>query len=330
MPEPWGAQPPVAMPRGPGEGGGNGGMGAPYTPGGPYQPNNNLLAPHDPSRGASIRRTSSGSTGSYDIHIEPPSRPESSLGGQQDDATGYFLSPHHAPQPLPPQQQHSQPLPVRPRVGAYDSNGMDTEPNSPVDNNAYRHLPPNFIPQTLTDNRGISTPISHPGVLPGMGPVIPPPVMPSGPPSKAAPIYGNPNRERDREEGDSPPLSALASRSPFIPPAVLGGIGGSSPSTGGAWGAPGRVGSLGSGPGMTPATTTRDLPGGGRSGVSIYGPPVGVGGYSPNGPGPMPPAPYLNHNHEDEEDNGFDPTTTQNTRLNATIGQRKATPLRRR
>jgi hypothetical protein len=65
---------------------------------------------------------------------------------------------------------------------------------------------------------------------------------------------------------------------------------------------------------MTPNSMTRDLPGQ-RSGVPIYGPPAGVGGFSsPNiRPGPMP---SIFGNNPDDEDDGFDQTTLQNTLLN--------------
>jgi len=80
-------------------------------------------------------------------------------------------------------------------------------------------LPPNFIPRTLTNSRGVSTPISRSAGLLCMGthsgmsiPVIPPPVFPSsGPP--AAQVYGNPlAKTRDREEHSQqqpPPASPV-------------------------------------------------------------------------------------------------------------------------
>lgn len=201
-------------------------------------------------------------------------------------------------------------MPSRPR----GLQRTDTEPSLP---DATYVLPPNFIPQTLTDRRGVSTPISHSPVLPGMGPIIPgPPVIPR-PPSAQGP-YGNPLAKKGRGN-DSPP--ALSNRSPFIPPAVL-----SSPNmSGGGWGS--RAGSLSGGPSMTPNSMTRDLPGQ-RSGVPIYGPPGGVGGFSsPNiRPGPMPSV----FNSPDDEDDGFDQTTLQNTLLNTNLAPAVVVPKKKK
>lgn len=205
---------------------------------------------------------------------------------------------------------------MRPR----NRRGTDTQPNSPID--APFGLPPNFIPQTLTDRNGVSTPITHPGVLPGGRPVI------SRPPSaQGGGIYGNPLASRDRDN-DSPPARSpfippapLGGRSPFIPPAPLGssGFGTNSPNMGG-WGVPSRAGSLsGGGGGMTPSSMTRELSGQ-RTPVSIYGPPAGAGGFSPNirnSPAVMSmPVPTV---RDDEDDDGFDQTTLHNTRLNTIV-----------
>ena len=79
--------------------------------------------------------------------------------------------------------------------------------------------PPNFIPQTLTDSCGVSTPISRSAGLPGMAthsgmstPVIPgnpPPVFPSsGPPPGQ--VYGNPlAQNQDREEQSQPATTGV-------------------------------------------------------------------------------------------------------------------------
>ena len=331
------------------------------------------------------------------------------------DPTGDYLTPRHAPAPLPQQQQQHQPrqpqphqTPILPIRGL--ASGAPTVPNSPVVLDG--PLPPNFIPQTLTNSRGVSTPFSRSTDLPGMGthggmstPVLPgnpPPVFPStGPP--AAPVYGNPlakNRDRDEQSQQQPPPASPAwGNKPFAPGGASpawpsksfgtpggGGSGGapplpswgasSSPTWGNnnAFGAPGVSGSAsGSGGGgassprgwgstnqpfippgvnnsaggMTPGTAQRNLPGFtgsgtgslvGRSGVSLYGPPLsGSGGGSPLPvPAPLPagfggapsspmmmPMPTV-PTYGDEEDDGadrFDPTTEENTRLNAAVGR---------
>lgn len=89
---------------------------------------------------------------------------------------------------------------------------------------------------------------------------------------------------------------------------------------------------------MTPATSTRDLPGsvipganmGPRSGVSIYAPAAppmenSSWGFSsgPVIPGPLPheaPSP------EDDENDDVDSETALNTRINAAIGKRVIPP----
>lgn len=231
------------------------------------------------------------------------------------------------------------------------------------------NLPPGFVPQTLTDAQGVSTPIWQNGSLPsGPGPVYPgggsAPPRASSSGSGGGKVYGNPlHKDRDHDRGASastssfgiapPPIIYTPSHSPVIPgapggpPSMLHGPGGSS-----GYGGPRN------GPGMTPITSPRDLPQGGppgpgygsgfgagyggsngstggtpvipgavgpRSGVSIYGPPVG-GGMPPSMPVPGPVPPYgrpHGHEDEDEEDDGFDPMTTQNTRLNAASGRRR-------
>ena len=261
------------------------------------------------------------------FYTSSQSRPPSSLMDDRDrdhDPHSY-LSPNHQPAPLPHSQPvilpHAQPvvLPVLPR----SRRGNDTVPNTPI--NAPFGLPPNFIPQTLTDRNGVSTPIHLPGVLPGGHPVIS-----RQPSAQGGAIYGNPLANMDRDN-DSPPT--LANRSPFIPPTAFGsqspfippgsfgsaGVGASSPNVGG-WGVPSRAGSLsGGGGGMTPGSMTRELSGQ-RTPVSIYGPPAGAGGFSPNvrnSPAVMSmPVPTV---RDDEDDDGFDQTTIHNTRLNTIV-----------
>ena len=126
-------------------------------------------------------------------------------------------------QPRQQQQQHQTPiLPIR---GL--SSGAPTVPNSPVILNG--PIPPNFVPQTLTNSRGV-TPISRSAGLPGMGthdgmstPVIPgnpPPVFPStGPPPGQ--VYGNPlaqnrDREEQQQQQQPPPASPAWGSQPFV------------------------------------------------------------------------------------------------------------------
>ncbi|KAJ3482447.1 hypothetical protein NLJ89_g12138 [Agrocybe chaxingu] len=170
----------------------------------PYQqaPNPDFLAPNYPP--SLSRRPSNASSGSdYNITIEPPSGPPSSIDNQEADRTGSFLSPNHAPISLP-QIQPSQPrrhtpgshgtpvLPVRPPIRSpydFDTSGIPTAPNSPVQSAAVSGgmpivldgpPPPGFIPQMITDNRGVSTPLTGWTGLPGMGgPGMP---GPTGPP----------------------------------------------------------------------------------------------------------------------------------------------------
>ncbi|KIM40597.1 hypothetical protein M413DRAFT_164568 [Hebeloma cylindrosporum] len=345
------------------------------------------------------------------------------------DPSGDFLTPRHIPSPLPqqhhqqqqrhqPQQQQQQQTPILPVRGLqYDTSGAPTVPNSPVVLDG--PLPPNFIPQTLTNSRGVSTPFSRSSGLPGMSggmstPVIPgnpPPVFPSSaPPPAQTQVYGNPlakNRDREEQPHGSPyrPQQQLPSASPAWNNKPFGGSGAASPAWGNkpfgtpgaggvgggappspAWGAsspaawgtnntfgaPGISGSgLGnvsspqgwgsanqpfippgvnnSAGGMTPASAPRNLPPGfagsgtgslaGRSGVSIYGPPLSGGGGGGGTPLPVPapplpggfgapsspmnmPIPTVPTYGDDEDDGAdrFDPTTEENTRLNAAVG----------
>ncbi|KAG7453073.1 uncharacterized protein BT62DRAFT_1070757 [Guyanagaster necrorhizus] len=75
------------------------------------------------------RRSSSGSTHSIDIEVQPPSRPSSSPD-RSDGQTLGFLSPNHTPTILPPEP--SEPSPVVPVI--LIDNGSSTEP------------PPGFMP----------------------------------------------------------------------------------------------------------------------------------------------------------------------------------------
>ena len=213
------------------------------------------------------------------------------------DHSGDFLTPRHTPAPLPQQhhqqqqqQQRYQPrqqtpvLPVRGPGLQYDTNNVPTAPSSPVVLNG--PIPPNFIPQTLTNSRGVSTPISRSAGLPGMGthsgmstPVIPgnpPPVFPTTAPP-AGTLYGNPlAKNRDREEQSQqqpPPASPAWNNKPFAsggaspawankPFGTPGGGGGGAPpspswgasspaawGTNNAFGAPGVSGSASGGGG---------------------------------------------------------------------------------
>jgi len=190
-------------------------------------------------------------------------------------------------------------------------------------------LPPGFIPQTITNSNGVSTPIWQPGTLPpGVGPsVAGPPHLPhSAHTQRSGPIYGNPlNKDRDDDDEYIP-------FSPYGPGSFPGGstIPTARPN--------------GSGPGMTPVAGSRTLPGlgvvpganvGPRPGVSIYAPapppivpPIPMGntwGFSPGGviPGPLPPS--APHPEEDENDD-VDSETALNTRINASIGKRAIPP----
>jgi len=104
------------------------------------------------------------------------------------DPSGDFLTPCHTPTPLPQQQQHYQPrqqTPVLPARGPglqYDTNNVPTAPSSPVVLNG--PLPPNFIPQTLINSRGVSPPIARSAGLSGMGTYsgMSTPVIPGNPP----------------------------------------------------------------------------------------------------------------------------------------------------
>lgn len=162
---------------------------------------------------------------------------------------------------------------------------MPTQPNTPV--TLTGPLPPGFIPQTLTDARGVSTPIYQPSVLPGMGPPVIPPLSGSN-------IYKNPVH-RDRDE----PTSVFGGAGPVFPHSPAGSIK--------PLGTPGPVwGALG---GMTPGSTTRDLPGASRGSIfGVASPSVGAPISMPE-----PTVPNL------DDDNGdfFDQNTTMNTKLNA-------------
>lgn len=197
--------------------------------------------------------------------------------------------------------------------------GVPTQPNTPIVLNG--PLPPGFVPHTLTDANGVSTPIWQAGNLPAMGqpaPVIPPLSSSSG-------RYGNPLRDGGGESSGPP---SMFPRSPAGSLRPLGGTPGS------AWA------NLG---GATPGTSTRDLPGGVGGGrpSSIYGPPAsvggGAGGYSPMPAAPMQmPAPPMQMpvptvpDLDDENDNGFDMHTTLNTQMNAMTGASTLAPEKKK
>ncbi|KAF8147705.1 hypothetical protein B0H34DRAFT_738953 [Crassisporium funariophilum] len=317
-----------------------------------HRQNPDLLSPAVPPFGP--RRTSSGSTGSYEINIEPPSRPPSSLGQQEVDGTGIYLSPNTAPIPLAPPTSETPILPVLPRRVRQNTPDISTQPNSPVILSG--PLPEGFVPTNFRDMNGVSTPIHHNAGLPPMmmtgGPGGPPfnntsmhqPVIPT-PRGGPAPIYGNPvARERERQKERERDRSQHQSYGIAPPPFPFSPSGGSNrpvipspPSqSAGAWGTSIQH----PGPGMTPVSSSRDLPGLGdggvpgypapstsASGISIYGPPAS-GVYQPQPPHPMPMS-ALYHGQEDEDDDGFDDTTTQNTHMNASLG-RGGKPVGRR
>ncbi|KAF8907361.1 hypothetical protein CPB84DRAFT_309011 [Gymnopilus junonius] len=266
---------------------GSGAPSSPYT-------NPNLLAPSNPN--PLLRRTSSGSTGSYEIRIEPPSRPSSSTNNREDDANGTYLSPNHQPAPLP----------VVPRGSSrFGYNGPPTQPNSPVV--LPGPIPSNFVAQTFTDRNGVSTPLWQANSLPDTTP----PVIPGVTTSTGSQKYGNP-LHKDKDE-DGPPVFP---RSPKSPNRRLSGT----PAPG-TWGSGGWTGSGGGG--LTPASSMRDLPGvGGGNRTSVFG---GVMN-SPAQPAmsmPEPTVPFIPPPPEEiEDDNGFDQTTMQNTAMNATIGKK--------
>lgn len=209
------------------------------------------------------------------LQSRPPSR--SSPNAEQNRQ---WLSPSHSSAPLPKSQ---------PRGG----HNVPTQPNSPVVLTG--PMPPGFIPQRLTDANGVSTPIYQPNVLPPMGP---PPVIP--PLGGSTNIYKNPvNRDRD----DPSPSSVFGGAAPVFPHSPAGSI---KPlgTPGPAWGTLG---------GMTPNTTTRDLPGASNRG-SVFG------GASPSIGAPISmPVPTVPNLDDDNEDS-FDRNTSINTKFNAAMG----------
>jgi hypothetical protein len=120
-----------------------------------------------------------------------------------------FLSPNHRPIPLPQTQTRAE-SPAIPRFTTPgDTSGLPTRPNSPIgfiDVNGGGGFPPGFIPQSITDARGRSTPIN--GFIPPLSPI-------SGGGGglgflgmTPAPIYGNPitlERDKKREEVNAAP-----------------------------------------------------------------------------------------------------------------------------
>ncbi|KAF9561976.1 hypothetical protein CPC08DRAFT_817388 [Agrocybe pediades] len=192
-------------------------------------------------------------------------------------------------------------------------------------------MPAPSVPQIVPSN-------STPG--PGRSPMMGPTSILKGSKKK----YGNPlNKER---EGVSEPPSIFGNAAPVFPHSPAGSArplfpegptswrtpaAGQATSLSGAggWGATpsgGQVNSLsgGWGSGATPAMSNRDLPTTGeRTRLSIYGPPA-TASPNPSAPISMPeptvpvtmPEPVIPNIVPDDEDNGFDQTTIQNTKLN--------------
>ncbi|KAF9522007.1 hypothetical protein CPB83DRAFT_151399 [Crepidotus variabilis] len=193
------------------------------------------------------------------------------------------------------------------------------------------NLPPGFVPQTITDKRGISTPIWSGGVaLPaaaGIG--IPTTSSSGGGRNKTPGPYGNPlNKSQDNEDEQE---RTTGSRSfgvaPPPPPSGFGFV--PSPSIGG---------SRPLGGGMTPSMGgTRTLSPSGGSTIPFIPSSPNVGGREslfgrspgPGRPGQLPSStneptynnPLRNREDEDENDDGFDHHTLQNTMRNANIGR---------
>ena len=177
-------------------------------------------------------------------------------------------------------------------------------------------LPPGFVPQTITNARGVTAPILQAG-----GAALPP-VIPSALGSRAGqhqprsaalsrstPFYGNPlNQDPDTEGKDDPPMTS-AYGPPSIPTNRMGGAIG--PRSGSA---------------MTPGMTIHDFP--------VSGPPP-FGNFAPRptyGPSTIPPTsiwpyppgslpPSLTPEDDEDEQNDLDPQTAHNTMINASIGR---------
>jgi hypothetical protein len=163
-------------------------------------------------------------------------------------------------------------------------------------------LPPGFVPQTITDSNGVSTPIWSNGTLPsGAGPSVgKPPQLHSGQASRSGPIYGNPLLNKDEDES-------------YVSSSSYGTVV-----------RPGGTGPTNGGPGII-SPHVGVVPAGPRSGVSIYAPApppaVPPWGYSPGAviPGPLP---HTAPSPEEDENDDMDSETALNTRINAGIGKR--------
>lgn len=214
---------------------------------------------------------------------------------------------------------------------------MDTQPNSPVipgvtvpmpqppviasgrsgsSSSVFEGLlPPGFVPQTITNSRGVTTPIPQLGEAPVSTPAsgsLAGRQNHSVELSRQVLIYGNPlNQDRGRERNDGLPTMTSAYVSNRM---------------GEAMGTPTRV--PGNGPVMTPVMGTQDLSGSGLPPFRNYAPIPGMPTYAPPTmtsasawrypPGPLPPSAP---SPEDDEDsaNDCDLQTLHNTMINTTI-----------
>ncbi|TFK40364.1 hypothetical protein BDQ12DRAFT_680825 [Crucibulum laeve] len=215
----------------------------------------------------------------------------------------------------------------------YNGGDVPTAPNTPIaiDHSA---LPPGFQAMTITNpQNGATTPLYPMGNM--SLPSGPAPSISSGPPapqqqpqSRRNSIYGNPLRDSEREStprqfgaaGPPPPAPSFSyspqpTGSPNLPVIpVIPGM-----NTGTPRGTPSQRTSGLYASGTTPIMGTMGLPGGSSAGGGIYGRP-GDGGPS-NGPQRSPYSAvgrFQSTNDDDDADtDGFDPTTTHNTMLNA-------------
>ncbi|KAL1742886.1 hypothetical protein HDZ31DRAFT_42206 [Schizophyllum fasciatum] len=276
------------------------------------------------------RRSSTGSS-SFNIIIEPPSRPTSVSGGISGnnspiDGNMGLLSPHGMPPPILPPQQPRQPVqPVQPPFIPAMPMPTDSEPDD-----AHNNLPP-----WIRQQGAAPAPTQQQGIY-GQGPRRPsqptyvaapePPIPIPGPSRKAYESSTSSGSETDTSDGDEAPRTPRAARAMTPTYAVAPQPPYPSPLAGPGPGTPGgqqqrRVSSV-----YGPAAPTAVAPppaqvrsGMRRASVS-YGTPGGAG--APVHGTPMMGTPVYGITRSTSESEGEpDPATVRNTLANAGSGR---------